>query len=87
MMIALGILCYIFFVPFLDQNTFLTKARTKYVLKRIEDDRGDSLPDPLTFTTVMQHLMDWKNWILGGKFYKMNCLSTLVLILLNIKAL
>lgn len=65
---ALGVLSYIFIADFPDQNTFLSKVQTKFVLKRIEDDRGDSIPDEITWQTVSKHLMDWKIWVFGQSF-------------------
>jgi hypothetical protein len=38
------------------------------VLKRIEEDRGDSVPDPLTFRKIVRHLGDWTSWAYGKKF-------------------
>jgi hypothetical protein len=35
------------------------------VLKRVEDDRGDSIPDKITFKKVFMHLSDWKIWAYG----------------------
>jgi hypothetical protein len=62
---GLGVLSYIYFPDFPDQNTFLSKVQTKFVLKRIEDDRGDSIPDEITWKTVSKHLIDWKIWVCG----------------------
>jgi prolipoprotein diacylglyceryltransferase len=35
------------------------------VLRRIEQDRGDSLPDTFTAKKVLHHLGDWKIWVYG----------------------
>lgn len=35
------------------------------VLKRIEDDRGDSVPDELTAKKVFTHMSDWTLWAYG----------------------
>jgi MFS transporter, ACS family, DAL5 transporter family protein len=81
MTMALGVLCYFFLVDFPDKNQFLTHAETKFVLKRIEDDRGDSVPDKITLEKVLHHLMDWKLWVYGciisifvRRFDNPNCL-------------
>lgn len=52
-----------FFIPdFPDLNRFLTPKQTALVLRRIDEDRGDALPDPVTFEKVKRHLMDWTIW-------------------------
>jgi hypothetical protein len=68
MTMALGVLCYFLLVDFPDNNKFLTPAETKFVLKRIENDRGDSVPDKITLQKVLHHLMDWKLWVYGCAF-------------------
>jgi len=58
-----------FFIPtFPDQNTFLDAQQTELVLRRIDEDRGDAIPDPLTFEKVKKHLSDWKLWAYGTMF-------------------
>ena len=52
---------------FPDKNTFLSRKQTSLVLKRIEDDRGDSTPDKITFRKVVHHLGDWPSWAYGKK--------------------
>ncbi|KAG7086173.1 hypothetical protein E1B28_002132 [Marasmius oreades] len=63
--LALGILVYFFIPDFPDKNTFLTKAQTTFVLLRVEEDRGDSIPDGITTRKVFHHLGDWTIWIYG----------------------
>jgi hypothetical protein len=63
--IFLGLITYIFVVDFPDKNRFLNPAETKYILKRIEEDRGDSLPDKLTFRKFLTHCSDWTMWAYG----------------------
>lgn len=63
----LGILAWLFIPDFPDRNTFLTPQETAVVLKRIEEDRGDSIPDPLTRQKVFTHLRDWTLWASGTK--------------------
>ncbi|KAF8339412.1 major facilitator superfamily domain-containing protein [Amanita rubescens] len=64
----LGILAWLFIPDFPDKNTFLTPQETAIVLKRIEEDRGDSIPDPLTRQKVFTHLCDWTLWASGIMF-------------------
>ncbi|KAF9256907.1 MFS general substrate transporter [Marasmius fiardii PR-910] len=63
--LVIGILVYFFIPDFPDRNTFLTEAQTTFVLRRIEDDRGDSIPDEITARKVLHHLSDWTNWVYG----------------------
>jgi hypothetical protein len=64
----LGILCYLFMPEFPEKNNFLTPKQTALVLKRVEEDRGDSLPDPLTAAKVFKYLGDWRIWAYGIMF-------------------
>ena len=41
---------------------FLSETEANYVLRRIEDDRGDSEADPLTLAKFFKHLGDLKLW-------------------------
>ncbi|KAL4258761.1 MFS transporter superfamily protein, partial [Pleurotus pulmonarius] len=41
--IALGLILFYALPDFPDKNTFLTPEQTAFVLKRVEDDRGDSV--------------------------------------------
>jgi hypothetical protein len=59
-----------FLIPdFPEKNTFLTTEQTALVLKRIEDDRGDSVPDSVTFQKVKRHLSDWAIWTCGERLF------------------
>ncbi|EAU83784.1 hypothetical protein CC1G_07519 [Coprinopsis cinerea okayama7 len=64
----LGIICFLFIPNFPDENRFLTKEQTDFVIKRINDDRGDALPDEITFQKVLKHLSDWTLWAYGFIF-------------------
>ncbi len=61
-----GIASWIFIPDFPDKNTFLTPEQTALVLRRIEEDRGDALPDSIR-GKVLLHLSDWKVWIFGER--------------------
>lgn len=45
-----------------EKNTFLTSEETKWVRERIERDRGDSAPDPLTWSKLKKYALDLKIW-------------------------
>lgn len=64
----LGIVSWLFIPEFPDNNSFLTQKQTALVLRRIEEDRGDSIPDPLTLRKVVRHLGDWTSWAYGVMF-------------------
>ncbi|KAF9486023.1 MFS general substrate transporter [Pholiota conissans] len=64
----LAIVTYLYIPAFPDQNTFLTPEQTGLVLKRIDEDRGDALPDPMTWAKVKEHLCDWTIWAYGVMF-------------------
>ncbi|KAK4693921.1 hypothetical protein P7C70_g8838, partial [Phenoliferia sp. Uapishka_3] len=66
--IGLGIIGYFLVVDFPDKATFLTPAETKVVLNRINKDRGDAQPDPVTWRSVGTHLCDFKLWAFGTIF-------------------
>ncbi|KAG5651624.1 hypothetical protein H0H81_008001 [Sphagnurus paluster] len=66
--IALGIISWLFIPDFPDQNKFLTPEQTALILKRIEEDRGDSIPDTITRQKVFKHLSDWTLWAYGIMF-------------------
>ncbi len=47
-----------------ERKRFLTHEQATFILKRIEDDRGDSIPDSLTWRKFFHHLSDLKLWAL-----------------------
>lgn len=65
MTLFLGILCWFWIVDFPHKNKFLTAEQTALVLKRLDEDRGDAIPDQLTSTKVRKYLCDWKLWAYG----------------------
>ncbi|KAJ3565558.1 hypothetical protein NP233_g7557 [Leucocoprinus birnbaumii] len=65
----LGVLCWIWIVDFPHQNKFLTPEQTALVIKRIDEDRGDAIPDELTAEKVWKYLGDWKLWAYDAQAY------------------
>ncbi|KAG5652396.1 hypothetical protein H0H81_005153 [Sphagnurus paluster] len=65
--IVLGLLTYLFVADFPDKNRFLTPEQTKMILDRVEKDRGDSLPDEMTWEKLRRHLSDWTMWAFGTR--------------------
>lgn len=68
----LSILSWLYIPDFPDKNRFLTREQTEFVLQRIELDRGDSVPDPITFEKARLHLSDWRLWAYGKLFFSEN---------------
>ncbi|TFK23157.1 MFS general substrate transporter, partial [Coprinopsis marcescibilis] len=66
---AFGLLTWGVVPGFPDQNRFLTKEQTELVLTRVENDRGDSVPDEFTREKVFLHLSDWKIWAFGLMYF------------------
>ncbi|KAJ3975802.1 major facilitator superfamily domain-containing protein [Lentinula raphanica] len=66
--VLFGCVAWVFLPEFPDNNSFLTSAETKFVLQRIQEDRGDSLPDEVTLRKVLHHMADWKIWAYGIMF-------------------
>jgi MFS family permease len=63
--IFLALISFWYIPDFPDKNRFLNEEETKFCLDRVEKDRGDSLPDEVTFKKVISHLSDWKMWTYG----------------------
>ncbi len=61
-----ALLTFLFLPDFPDKNRFLTREQTDLVLKRVELDRGDSVPDDITFVRVKEVLGDWVIWAHGA---------------------
>jgi len=51
-----------------EKTGFLTSAEAKTILSRIEEDRGDSAADPLTWPKFFENLKDLKLWAYGTLF-------------------
>ncbi|OAL45688.1 phthalate transporter-like protein [Pyrenochaeta sp. DS3sAY3a] len=51
-----------------EKKGFLTPHEAAIMLRRIEDDRGDSVDDPLTWATFVHHLKDIKLWAYATMF-------------------
>ena len=63
--LCLGPIAWVFVPDFPDKNRFLTEDQTQLILDRVEEDRGDSLPDQLTAAKVLRHLRDPLLWTYG----------------------
>lgn len=66
--VVVGIVAYFTLVDFPDRATFLTEEQKKFILTRIERDRGDSTHDPVTLKKVIKYARDWKIWLYALMF-------------------
>lgn len=62
---AFGVIAWFYVPGFPDENGFLNQEETAFILKRVEEDRGDSKPDAVSLGKVIHHLLDWKIWVIG----------------------
>ncbi|KAG0641023.1 major facilitator superfamily domain-containing protein [Tuber brumale] len=66
--VAVALLAYLVLVDFPDKllqrrRPFLTDSDVEIIKSRIDRDRDDSQADPLTWSVIGVHLMDWKLWV------------------------
>ncbi|KAF8168455.1 high-affinity nicotinic acid transporter [Crassisporium funariophilum] len=66
--IALGVLTWFFIPDFPDKSTFLNEEQRRMVLDRVEADRGDSIPDKMTWEKLWKHLSDPLLWAFALMF-------------------
>ncbi|KAF8972549.1 major facilitator superfamily domain-containing protein [Flammula alnicola] len=66
--IVLGILTWFFIPDFPDKSKFLSEKQRKMILDRVEADRGDSIPDQLTWEKLARHLKDPLLWAFAFMF-------------------
>ncbi|KAJ9661449.1 hypothetical protein H2201_006480 [Coniosporium apollinis] len=45
-----------------ERKGFLNHSEAAFIARRIENDRGDAIPDGLTWGKFFKHLTDWKLW-------------------------
>lgn len=67
MTLVIAIVSWFLILDFPDKASkkgFLTEDEARYIQHRIENDRGDAKPDPLTWAKLGKHLMDLKLWLL-----------------------
>ncbi|KAL0961270.1 hypothetical protein HGRIS_006233 [Hohenbuehelia grisea] len=76
--IALGFLNWVVVPDFPTANRFLTEKETNIILARVEDDRGDAIPDEITLRKVLNHATDWTIWAYGLMFLAASMLTNFV---------
>ncbi|EFR00233.1 hypothetical protein MGYG_03236 [Nannizzia gypsea CBS 118893] len=68
---VIAIAAYFIIIDFPDKaakTKFLTVNEAKYISHRLEKDRADSVPDPVTLAKLRLHLADWKLWTFSLMF-------------------
>ncbi|EJD49650.1 MFS general substrate transporter [Auricularia subglabra TFB-10046 SS5] len=68
-----ALLSFFLIVDFPDKASFLTPEQIKLVRDRVEYDRGDAVPDPLTWAKAARYSLDPKLWA----FALMFCFTTM----------
>jgi MFS family permease len=63
--IALGIAGLLLIVDFPDKAKFLNEEERKFIIDRVNVDRGDGTADVMTKAKVFRHLFDWRTWCFG----------------------
>ncbi|KDR68722.1 hypothetical protein GALMADRAFT_231048 [Galerina marginata CBS 339.88] len=66
--IVLGVLTWFFIPDFPDKSRFITEEQRKMVLDRVQADRGDSVPDKMTWDKLFTHLKDPLLWAFAAMF-------------------
>lgn len=63
--IALGALGLVLIVDFPDKARFLNEDERRFIIERVNKDRGDGVADKMTKAKVIRHVSDWKTWCFG----------------------
>lgn len=66
--VLVGIFAMIVLVDFPDKAKFLTAEQCELIKVRIERDRKDAVPDPMTWRKVLIYACDFKLWVIGFLF-------------------
>ncbi|GAA5874493.1 hypothetical protein JCM1840_000795 [Sporobolomyces johnsonii] len=71
--VALGLVAFFFIVDFPDKAKFLAPEEKRFIIARVDADRGDAEPDKMTLRKALHHAADLKLWLFGLVF----CFSTM----------
>lgn len=66
--VALAIAAFFLIVDFPEKSTFLREDQKAWAVQRIEIDRADAKPDPLTGRAFIKALSDWKIFVMAYLF-------------------
>jgi hypothetical protein len=65
---VIALVAYALVVDFPDKATFLTEEERHIVITRIERDRADSKPDPVTLRKVGRYACQLQPWLFAIMF-------------------
>lgn len=75
-----GIATYWWIVDFPEQSQdsfqFLDEAERKLAVARIQQDRGDVIPTPFSWSEILKHFLDLKVYGFAATFFLLNLVST-----------
>jgi hypothetical protein len=63
--VIVAVLAYLFVVDFPENNKFLTADETRFIIQRLEQDRGDVEMDHWTWKKFFSYLLTPKLWAFG----------------------
>jgi sugar phosphate permease len=66
--IVIAIIGYIFIIDFPDKAAYLDEEEKRIVALRIQRDRADAKPDPLTAAKVGRYMLLWQPWLFALMF-------------------
>lgn len=66
--VAAAIISIFLIVDFPEKAAFLTPEEKAYAIQRVQEDRGDAVPDQVTLGKVGAHMLDLKVWAFGMCF-------------------
>lgn len=77
---VIGIATYFWIVDFPENAHrsfyFMSEAESAYVVRRIQNDRGDGEPTPFRWKDVLRHFLDPKIYGFAATFFLLNLVST-----------
>lgn len=65
---VVALIAFVFLVDLPHKATFITEEERTFIQTRIERDRKDSVPDPITVAKVLKYCCDLKIWLYGFMF-------------------
>lgn len=66
--VVVGAAAWILLVDFPDKATFITEEERHFVKTRIDRDRGDAVPDKITWPKFLRYARDVKIWVFAYVF-------------------
>ncbi|BEI85743.1 hypothetical protein CcaverHIS002_0600300 [Cutaneotrichosporon cavernicola] len=66
--IIIAVIGYIFIIDFPDKANYLDEEEKRIVALRIQRDRADAKPDPLTASKVFKYMCLWQPWLFAIMF-------------------